>query len=59
MTEYIVVSSDAHNRKEILMLNASAELPTIYPAGSTAYTADLSTMKLFNGTEWVQIGGAT
>lgn len=59
MTEYIVVSSDAHNRKEILILNTSAQLPTDYPAGSTAYTADLSTMKLFNGTEWVQIGGAT
>lgn len=45
------------HRQELLMTSADDELPTDVPVGSVAYTADLSYMAMFDGTEWVQIGG--
>ena len=57
--DYVLVASgpDPWDRKELLMKNADAILPTDVPAGSTAYTADMSVLKMFDGEEWKDIGG--
>lgn len=57
--DYVLVASgpDPWDRKEILMKKEDAELPTDVPAGSTAYTADMSVMKMFDGEAWKIIGG--
>ena len=57
--DYIFVESGPTkwHKREILIVNENAELPTDVPAGSVAYTADLSYMAIFDGTEWKQIGG--
>ena len=34
----------------------TADIPEVAP-GSVAYTADLSYMAMWDGTDWVQIGG--
>ena len=34
----------------------TSEIPEVAP-GSVAYTADLSYMAMWDGTDWVQIGG--
>lgn len=45
-------------RKEFLVTSAAdvADIPEC-EAGSVAYTADFSYIAMYNGTEWVQIGG--
>ncbi|MBO7686747.1 MAG: hypothetical protein J6V72_10195 [Kiritimatiellae bacterium] len=43
--------------QELLIASAQAELPDDLPPGSVAYTADLSYMAMWDGTEWKQIGG--
>lgn len=57
--DYVFVwTEDPSKHKELIMRNASVTLPTEgIPAGSTAYTADLSHMEMFDGTEWKEIGG--
>ena len=55
--DYIFVWSDNPKKKEILMKNSSVTLPTNVPAGSVAYTADMSYVAMFDGTEWKQMGG--
>ena len=35
----------------------TASIPKVAP-GSVAYTADMSYMAMYDGTQWVQIGGS-
>lgn len=44
--------------KEIVMRNADVVLPTDVPAGSVAYTGDMTYMAVFDGVEWKQVGGS-
>lgn len=46
-------------RKLEFLIGSAADLSSIPDCapGSVAYTADLSYMAMFDGTEWVQIGG--
>ena len=45
--------------KEIMLKTSSVAIPTDVPVGSVAYTADLSYIALFDGENWVQIGGSS
>ena len=57
--DYVMVASgpDPWDRKEFLMLKSDATLPTDAPAGSSAYTADMTVLKMFDGETWQTIGG--
>ena len=43
--------------QELLLKNSGVTKPTGFPAGTVAYTADLSYMAMYDGTTWTQIGG--
>lgn len=45
-------------RCDLLIKDSTVTLPTNVPVGSVAYTADLSYMAIFDGTNWTQIGGS-
>lgn len=55
---YVYNGPTPWNRRELLIANKDVTLPTEnMPVGSIAYTADMSYIAQFDGTNWVEIGG--
>ena len=43
--------------QELLLKNSSVTKPNGFPAGTVAYTGDLTYMAMYDGAAWHKIGG--